>query len=76
MLLLVLMWPDRRQREVCECSQSQVQLLSQRSLRAVAAGRRHHQDPLQERPQRMVEGRSVWPGMCFDSSACGKTFGT
>lgn len=66
------MWPDRRQCEGCECSQSQVQFLSQGSLRAVAAGRRHHQDPLQERPQRMVERRSVWPGMWFDSCTCGE----
>lgn len=66
------MCPDRREHEGCEHSQSQVRLLSQGPLRAVAAGGRHHQDPLQERPQRMVERRSVWPGKWFHSFTCEK----
>lgn len=52
----------RRQREEFQCSESQVQLLGQGPLRAVTAGGRHHQDPLQERSQWLVERRGVRPG--------------
>lgn len=53
---------DRRQHQELRRRQSQIRLLCPRSLRAVAAGRRHYQDSLQEGPQWMVERRSLRPG--------------
>ena len=46
-------------------SEGQVRLLGQGSLRAVAAGRGHHQDPLQEGSQWLVERRGLRQGEGF-----------
>lgn len=59
------MWCGRRQHEELWPSEGQVRLLGQGSLRAVAAGRGHHQDPLQEGSQWLVERRGVRPGEGF-----------
>lgn len=64
-------WSYRRQREEFRRSESQVWLLSQGPLRAVAAGRRHHQDPLQKGSQWLVERRGVRPGGVLSGQLCG-----
>lgn len=58
------MWAlsHRGQHEELWRRKGQVRLLGQGPLRAVAAGRRHHQDPFQEGSQWLVERRGVRPG--------------
>lgn len=68
------MWSERRQCEEFRRSESQVRLLSQGPLGALAAGRRHHQDPLQKRSQWLVERRGVRPGEGFANTLKKKTF--
>lgn len=53
---------SRRWRAYLWHREGQVQLFGPRPLRAVAARRRHHQDPVQERPKRLVERRSLREG--------------
>lgn len=52
----------RRQHKEPRCSEGALWLLRQGPLRALSAGGGHHQDPLQEGSQWLVERRSVWPG--------------
>lgn len=58
------MWAlsHRGQHEELWRRKGQVRLLGQGPLRALAAGRRHHQDPFQEGSQWLVERRGVRPG--------------